>query len=74
MTEEEREVYEALMYEGDDDAYEELEDEFVVLANDGCVPLKPKNFENQPSDIADDIKQAIEKADVTKKKDRNIEE
>ncbi|EAR93861.1 hypothetical protein TTHERM_00404310 (macronuclear) [Tetrahymena thermophila SB210] len=35
MTEEQREVFDALNYDIDDDAYEQLEDDFVLIANDG---------------------------------------
>ncbi|KAL4441340.1 hypothetical protein ABPG74_013635 [Tetrahymena malaccensis] len=35
MTEEQKEVFDALNYDIDDDAYEPLEDDFVQIANDG---------------------------------------
>lgn len=35
MTEEQREVFDALNYDIDDDAYEELEDDFVNIATEG---------------------------------------
>ena len=35
MTEEQKEVFEALKYEGEEPIYEELEDDFVLLANGG---------------------------------------
>jgi|ERR1712232_554223 len=40
MTPEQLEVFQALEFEGDDDAYEDLEDDFVMIANDGEAPLK----------------------------------
>ena len=41
LNSEQKDVYAALECL-DEDAYEELEDDFVLLANDGVVPLKPK--------------------------------
>jgi len=38
MTAEQLEVFEALNYEGDYADYEELEDDFVLTANEGIVP------------------------------------
>jgi len=58
MTPEQREVFDALEFEGDDDAYEELEDDFVVMANDGEVPLKLKN-PTEVTAVADDIQKAL---------------
>jgi len=46
MTEEQKEVFDALQFEGDDDAYEDLEDDFVFIANEGECPLKKKLDEN----------------------------
>ena len=41
MSQEQREVYEALQMP-DDVIYEEIEDDFILIANDGSVPLKKK--------------------------------
>lgn len=43
MTAEQKEVFEALQYEGDEAIYDELEDDFVLIANDGeeCF-IQPK--------------------------------
>ena len=65
MTPEQLEVFEALNYEGDDEAYEELEDDFVFIANDGEVPLKSKVMARE---VADDIAEAIKKEKDSKKK------
>jgi hypothetical protein len=58
MTLEQREVFDALEFEGDDDAYEQLEDDFVILANDGEVPLMPKNLAANTA-VAEDIQKAL---------------
>lgn len=58
MTPEQREVFDALEFEGDDDAYEQLEDDFVILANDGEVPLMPKNLAENTA-VAEDIQKAL---------------
>lgn len=60
MTPEQKEVFDALEFEGDDDAYEQLEDDFVILANDGEVPLMPKNLTENTA-VADDIQKALTK-------------
>merc|ERR1712066_271008 len=65
MTPEQLEVFEALNYEGDYADYEELEDDFVLTANDGIVPLKSKEM---TTEVAEDIKQGIEKEAAKKKK------
>merc|ERR1711879_30356 len=65
MTPEQLEVFEALNYEGDYADYEDLEDDFVLMANEGVIPLKPKE---QPTEMADDLAQAIKKEEATKKK------
>jgi len=65
MTPEQLEVFEALNYEGDEEDYEELEDDFVLMANEGVVPLKSK----QPKvEMADDLAEAIRKEEASKKK------
>merc|ERR1712183_337728 len=65
MTPEQLEVFEALNYEGDEADYEELEDDFVLIANDGIVPLKSK----QPKvEMAEDLAEAIKKEEASKKK------
>lgn len=65
MTAEQLEVFEALNYEGDYADYEELEDDFVLIANDGEVPLKSKEVKTE---VAEDIKMAIEKEKQKKQK------
>merc|ERR1711970_378195 len=65
MTPEQLEVFEALNYEGDEADYEELEDDFVWIANDGIIPLKSK----QPKvEMAEDLAEAIKKEEASKKK------
>merc|ERR1712183_341318 len=64
MTPEQLEVFEALNYEGDEEDYEDLEDDFVLMANEGVVPLKSK----QPKvEMADDLAEAIRKEEASKK-------
>jgi len=65
MTPEQLEVFEALNYEGDEEDYEELEDDFVLMANEGVVPLKSK----EPKvEMAEDLAEAIRKEEASKKK------
>jgi hypothetical protein len=65
MTPEQLEVFEALNYEGDEADYEELEDDFVLMANEGVVPLQSKE---QKTEMADDLAEAIKKDNIKNKK------
>ena len=49
MNEEEREIHEAL--ENPDDSYEELEDNFLMLANDGQIALVEDDTPDDDADI-----------------------
>ena len=57
MTPEQREIYDAFN-EINDDAYEELEDDFVMIANEGVMPMRKKE------EIVKDIIKATEVDDV----------
>merc|ERR1712183_831112 len=65
MTPEQLEVFEALNYEGDEADYEELEDDFVLIANEGVVPLQSKEKETE---MADDLAEARKKEKIKNKK------
>jgi len=65
MTPEQLEVFDALNYEGDEADYEELEDDFVLMANNGIVPLQSKD---KKTDMADDLTEAIKKEKIRNKK------
>jgi len=53
MTPEQREIYEALRAQ-DDEGYEELEDDFVLVANEGIVPMRKKE------EVKEEIVKAVE--------------
>lgn len=57
MTSEQREIYDALK-EVDDEAYEDLEDDFVLMANEGIVPMRKKE------EVAKEIVKATEVEEI----------
>lgn len=59
MTKEQREVFEALEYNGEDDAYEQLEDNFleIALAGQSAIIKDENNFtiEKKPEPVVKNL-------------------